>query len=194
MMAVCDLAGSVRLSSYSLDPVVKSKYIRFINLDRCSRLDNDGIVKLAQLHETLEGLSLVGLKDITDNGLLPVAMKCKSLDYVNINYCSQISDVTIEAFARNCRQLALFHFSSTIVSDECLDNLAGSLSAKHLTSLDVSFCRDATDNSMGKLIHLIEKYLRNTWFYLFLILNVYVLIIIYWFQWRLSLGAISSPT
>jgi hypothetical protein len=158
MMAVCDLAGSVRLSSYSLDPLVKSKYIRFINLDRCSKLDNDGIVKLAQLHETLEGISLVGLKDITDSALLPVAMKCKALDYVNINYCSRISDVTIEAFAKNCRQLATFHVSSTMLSDECLDNLAGLLSAKHLTSLDVSFCRDATDNSMGMLAIILISY------------------------------------
>ena len=148
-MSVCDISGSVRLTHEALDPIKSSKYIRFINLDRCYGLGDEGIKKLALLHATLEGISLVGLKNITDNGLFPVALACKSLDFVNINNCSQISDVTIEAFAKNCRQLATFHISSVMITDEGMDNIAGLLSAKHLTSLDISFNREANDNSIG---------------------------------------------
>ena len=95
-MSVCDLSGCKRLTSHALEPLSISAYLRVLNIDRCVGIGNDGVCKIAVLHERLEGLSLMGLGNITDEGLLPVALACKSLHFVNLNNCNNITDITIE--------------------------------------------------------------------------------------------------
>ncbi|CAM9112164.1 unnamed protein product, partial [Ectocarpus fasciculatus] len=152
LLSVFDLSGCTRLTSQALNLLSVSKYLRVINLDRCRGVGNDGIALLAELHDHLEGISLVGLSQISDNGLLPVARACKGISFININNCCNITDITIETFAKNSRQLQTLHISATLVTEECFNELAGLLPAKHLTSLDISFCREATDNSITAIV------------------------------------------
>ncbi len=96
LMSVCDLSGSIRITNEALEHLTTCSYLRVVNIDRCPGVRNEGIAKLALLHERLEGLSMVGLVNVSDEGLLPVALACKSLYFININNCSNISDITIE--------------------------------------------------------------------------------------------------
>ena len=152
LLSVFDLSGCTRLTSEAVGSLSVSRYLRVINLDRCTGIHDDGIAKLADLHEILEGISLVGLSQISDDGLLPVAKACRALSYINLNNCSNITDITIEAFARNSRQLQTLHVRACLITEECFNDLAGLLPAKHLTSLDISFCREATDNSITAIV------------------------------------------
>lgn len=152
LLSVFDLSGCTRLTSQALSLLSMSKYLRVINLDRCTGVFDDGIALLAELYEHLEGISLVGLTQISDRGLLPVARACKGMSFINLNNCCNISDITIETFAKNSRQLQTFHVSACLITEECFNNLAGLLPAKNLTSLDISLCREATDNAITAIV------------------------------------------
>jgi F-box and leucine-rich repeat protein GRR1 len=152
LLSVFDLSGCARLTSAAVASLCVSRYLRVINLDRCTGIGDEGIAKLAGMHEILEGISLVGMPQISDDGLLPVANACRALSYINLNNCSNVTDVTIEAFARHSRQLQTLHVSACGITEGCFNELAGLLPAKHLTSLDISFCREATDNSITAIV------------------------------------------
>ena len=113
-------------------------------IHRCVGISDEGIALLVELHEQLEGLtiflaqkritvyikknpgiSLLGLNQITDNGVLPLARACKSLSIINLNLCCNITDVTIETFARNSRQLQVYKkFSILAFNDVCINRLS----------------------------------------------------------------------
>lgn len=140
-----DLSGCNQITDFGLEHLNRLRDLRVLNLDGCVFLTDKGIKKLKPLAEKLEALSLAGLVQLTNAGLLEFVQSCQYLKLFNINNCGNITYELVYIVANTNTRLATLNISSTQISDDGLSQLATVVSKKHLTSLDLSFCRDITD-------------------------------------------------
>lgn len=126
-----------------------------MNFEGCINLRDGCLDCLADMNYlTLEVLSVAGCKDLTDRALAKISKRCAALTVLNISGCPNIThEMLIEVLRKSTRVNTLLA-SGTYISDEGLATLANVLSAKHLTNLDISFCRDISDFG---ILSLVEK-------------------------------------
>lgn len=150
-----DLTGCINITSLSLKEIVRNRAVVAINLDGCVNIDNESITILLVIAKQLELLSFVGLKKLTDDGVVPLVSACSFLSSLNLNNCSQLTQKCLLYAAQSNKSLSTLHASCVYMSNEGLLSLCSLLSPLELLSFDISFCRDITDVS---IIHMAETF------------------------------------
>ena len=143
-----DLSGCTQITKLSLAQIVRNRAVVAINLDGCHHLDDQSLLLLSQIAKQLELISLAGLNNITDNGVIPIVSSCNRLSVLNVNQCIQLSQNTLFYAAQSNKNLRTLHAAGVFINNEGLLSLCQLLSPDVFTSLDISFCREITDFSL----------------------------------------------
>lgn len=89
-----DVSGTA-VSSVSLRIfATKCQSLRELYLDECKEVGNEALASIYGL-ESLRNLSLCSNYNITQYGILQLALRLKSLKSLDISLCSNVSDVTV---------------------------------------------------------------------------------------------------
>lgn len=128
--------------------MVRVKSLRIITLDSCVNITDDGIKSLKVIAEQLQVLSLANCINISDNGLDVIGQLTSHLTIFNVNNCPNVTHNILMLFAKKNKLLTTLHAASCYITDDGMSELCNYLSAKSLTSLDISFCREITDYSI----------------------------------------------
>lgn len=127
--------------------------LRFLGLQDCQGITDDGILYVSQNLHSLRSLDISYL-NITDRSLLHVS-KIVTLEKLNLNSCEYITDLGISYLCTGNKRLSSLDVSFCIgISDQTLKHISQGL--QHLHSLFLSMCQ-ITD--VG-LLHL-SKSLHN---------------------------------
>ena len=140
-----DFTGCHLLTNKSLECLGRATQIRVINLEMCPNIDDNGILYLLDIAEKLEILNFAGAVHLTDQALAQLFGKCERLTAVNVNNCIHVSHEVLHVLALQNRKLSDLRCSACDVPDGGLSMICSALSAKHMRSLDISFCRDVSD-------------------------------------------------
>jgi hypothetical protein len=146
------------------------------NLAQCDDITDDGIVMAARFCTSLQALTVDGCKHLTDRsllaglkkycaslnllslqkchlvsdrGLVPLFHSTTKLRVLNLNYCKEVSDETVKEVAQHCRMVELLHLAfCTQITDTGLYTFAMTVNAKTFRSMDISYCRQISDDSI----------------------------------------------
>lgn len=143
-----DLSGCTQITKLSLAQIVRNRAVVAINLDGCRNLDDQSVLLLSHVAKQLELLSLAGLTEITDGGVIPIVSACSRLSVLNINHCSRLSQNTLFYAAQANKNIRTLHAAGVYINNEGLLSLCQLLSPDLFTSLDISLCREITDFSL----------------------------------------------
>jgi ribosomal silencing factor RsfS len=83
---------------------------------------------------------------MTDELIIQVAQKCVYLKYLCVDNCWRLTDASIIAVARRCRQLTSLDVAACSLTDASI--IAVAAGCGHLQSLNVEFCTSLTDASI----------------------------------------------
>ena len=86
--------------------------LKTVDLTQCSALTDRALVAISHC-PVIENLKIRGMYKVTDNGVLALSLKCRTLRLFDISWCHQVTVLSLEALVKNC--LAL----SYIVMDGC---------------------------------------------------------------------------
>lgn len=143
-----DLSGCRLITNLSLSYITRVKALKILNLDGCILIDDKGLKALVVAADRIEVLVLANLPLITDQGLEAIGTACHRLKILNVSKCPQISYESLAKITPLNRRLNTLAASATLISDAGLSHICGGFTAKEMTSLDVSFCREITDFSI----------------------------------------------
>ena len=146
-----DFTGCNVITNESMMYVIRVKTLQILTLDGCVQITDDGIKTLEVLAEQLEVFSIANCINISDNGLEVIGKASHNLTIFNANNCPNVTHNMLILFARKNRRLTTMHAAACYITDEGMSELCTHLSPRHLTSLDVSFCREITDYSVLSL-------------------------------------------
>lgn len=110
-------------------------------------LDNASLQYLLTVSDQLEVISLDGVTKVDDDGLTPLATNCHMLSVLNVSNCPNVTFIALVLFCKNNRRLNTLHAAATYITDAGFVEICNQfiVSGKHLTSLDISFCREIGD-------------------------------------------------
>lgn len=124
------------------------KTLKELNLAGCVMLTNGSLRAIGNFCSVLCSLNISNLHYVTDLGLCYLADGCRSLESLNISR-ADFSDVVVAAFLEtsggSLKQLSLNHVRKVSF------NSAYALAkfSRKLVSLDLSWCRQVTDEALG---------------------------------------------
>jgi len=141
-----DLSFCYMLTNLTTTYLSRLGELRILNLEGCLGL-TDGVLDIvAEMnYRTIEFISLAGNSNITDNCFTKLAQKCKNLTLLNVSGCPQITHDALVDILKQNRRVSSLMISGTYITDEGLATMANVMSAKNLTCLDLSFCREISD-------------------------------------------------
>jgi hypothetical protein len=141
-----DLGFCAQLTNEAVFHISRLENIRIVGLEGCIGLTDGCLDPIADMNYlTLEVLSVAGNKNITDMCFKKIVAKCKALTSLNVSGCPLVShDVLVELLQAN-RKLSTLKASSAYITDGGMSQMVNFMSAKYLTCLDISFCRDISD-------------------------------------------------
>jgi len=86
--------------------------------------------------------------DVTSNGVIDIALRCKNLETFFLKNCVNVDDISVKAVALNCFQLRKFNISGCKITDNSLKDLS---TLNHLESINFA-CTSITDNGVSALV------------------------------------------
>jgi hypothetical protein len=92
--------------------------------------------------QSIELKNLNDCRDISDAGMIELAMHCSELQRISFHRCELITDVGVSHLAHNCPQLNDIVLGETSITD--VGVIALSRNCPHITRLDVSNCKGCT--------------------------------------------------
>ncbi|XP_008309369.1 EIN3-binding F-box protein 2 [Cynoglossus semilaevis] len=120
-----------------------------LDLTACSKLTDNSITQVVN-HQDLHRLSLACLPCITDDSLVSVAWRCKSLTSLSLSHCPGISDRGVSQAAPYLRRLQHLNLSCcNNITDRSL--LALAKHCKRLRTLDISRCKKTSVTTIDLL-------------------------------------------
>jgi hypothetical protein len=84
-------------------------------------------------------------------GLKLVFRECRRLKVVCVNNCTQITGASLEILTSNNKLLSTFSASAIHLTDKSFTLISSTFSKHNMTSVDISFCRDITDQAILNL-------------------------------------------
>lgn len=146
-----DFTGCNIITNESMLYVIRVKTLKILTLDGCVSITDEGVKSLEILAEQLEVFSFAGCIHISDNGLECIGKASHNLTILNANNCPNVTHNMLILFAKKNKRLNSLHAATCYITDEGMSELCTNLSPRHMTSLDVSFCREITDYSILSL-------------------------------------------
>ncbi|KAI5394337.1 F-box protein skp2a [Lathyrus oleraceus] len=162
-LQVLDLTKSFKLTDRSLYAIALGCCdLRKLNISGCSAFSDKALAYLASLCRKLKVLNLCGcVKAVSDTALQAIGHYCNELQFLNLGWCEQISDVGVMSLAYGCPDLrtldlcgcvlitVLSSCCSLFAADESVIALANR--CPHLRSLGLYYCKNITDRAMYSL-------------------------------------------
>jgi len=106
---------------YIADRSLKLKYLSTIS---CKNIDDDGVISLVESCHGLTYISLKGCTEITDNSLNAIGEHCLLLREAKFERCCSISARGVYCLTRSCRGLNYLNLSfCTGISDDNIDDV-----------------------------------------------------------------------
>ncbi|VVB08997.1 unnamed protein product [Arabis nemorensis] len=152
--------------------------LRSLSIRNCPGFGDANLAALGKLCPQLEDVELYGLKGITESGFLHLLQNplvkvnfsgCSNLtdrvisaisacngwtlEVLNVDGCTQISDASLVAIAANCQILSDLDISKCSISDSGIQALASSDKLK-LQILSMAGCSLVTDKSLPAIVRL----------------------------------------
>ncbi|KAM4837700.1 protein AMN1 homolog isoform X2 [Urocitellus parryii] len=90
--------------------------------------------------------------NLTDEGVLALALNCRLLKIIDLGGCLSITDVSLHALGKNCPFLQSIDFSATQVSDNGVVALVSGLCAKKLEEIHMAGCVNLTDEAVKAVL------------------------------------------
>lgn len=151
LLTTIDVANCTQLTDRSIADIASLKYLRVLNLDYCTGISDDGLEDMKNLADSLEILSMQGIRNLTDDGICVIGQNCRLLTSLNISHCSQVTHVGVIAVAQGCKKLRALYLSSIPLSDMGFATMVPYLSKRYMEVIDISNCRDITDHGVSTL-------------------------------------------
>ena len=120
-------------------------------------LTNRGLFSIAERPLSLKYLSVIGCKNIDDDGVISLVKSCHGLTYISLNGCTEMTDNSLLAIGEHCHLLREADFSNCFSISArgvyCLIR-----SCRGLDNLILSFCRGISNDNIEdvKENHLTE--------------------------------------
>ncbi|KAI3805318.1 hypothetical protein L1987_27581 [Smallanthus sonchifolius] len=126
----------------------RGQKLKELNLAGCVMLTNSCLQSIGDFCPFLCSLDVSNLRHLTDLGLCYLAVGCKSLKSLNVtraDFSDELVAAFLETTGKSLKELSLNHVSKVSF------NTAFSLAkfSRNLVSLDVSWCRELTDEAIG---------------------------------------------
>ncbi|KAK9076867.1 hypothetical protein SSX86_005201 [Deinandra increscens subsp. villosa] len=149
-LEVLSVAGIETISDEFVTLVTLScgQKLKELNLAGCVMLTNSCLQSIGDFCPILCSLDVSNLYHLTDLGLCYLAVGCKSLESLNVtraDFSDELFAAFLETSGKSLKELSLNHVSK--VSFNTAFSLANF--SRNLVSLDVSWCRDLTDEAIG---------------------------------------------
>lgn len=155
-----------RISDRSIATIAKScPCLAVLEAELCIQLGSTGMKCLAIMHAnpaTLRRLNVSGCRRINDEGIIEIAQKCTRLQEVNVRQCDKLTDLSIQALTHNCLEMEslimeeLFAVTYKIfLFDQEGDGRAtvDRNMLRRLRALNVAGCSGLNDLALGHLAH-----------------------------------------
>uniref|UniRef100_G3WYC4 F-box/LRR-repeat protein 15-like leucin rich repeat domain-containing protein n=1 Tax=Sarcophilus harrisii TaxID=9305 RepID=G3WYC4_SARHA len=135
-----------RITDVSLKSIANLKNLVVLNLANCIRIGDVGLRSFlgGPSSSKLRELNLTHCAQISDLSLAEMGERCRSLTYLNLRSCTQLTDCGIE-FITKLPNLISIDLSVTAITDEALTSLSNH---KKLKELSVSECEFITDSGV----------------------------------------------
>lgn len=95
-----DLFDCNQISNYGLAALAQIRTLQVLSLAHCDQLTDEGLVPLVQTLPLLRALDLTFCSLSTNLLLTVLALRCVTLEVVNVSNCSRFTDRGLEDFAR----------------------------------------------------------------------------------------------
>ena len=152
------LRGCVLVTGRSIRALNAASYLCTLDLGSCNLIQNDDLEAVIPNLVNIRYLSLGGLSDLRDSGVICVSRSCRKLVWLSLKLCNRISDESLQALAVNCTHLGSLglHGCGRGITASGLKSLVNSLSALYrlnigpevrLTTDDLRFFRTACSDS-----------------------------------------------
>ncbi|XP_074051397.1 F-box and leucine-rich repeat protein 13 [Macrotis lagotis] len=141
-----------RITDVSLKSIANLKHLHVLNLANCRRIGDTGLRTFlgGPSSSKLRELNLTNCAQISDLALAQIGERCRSLNYLIVRNCTQLTDCGIE-FITQLPNLISVDLSGTNITDEALTLLS---SHKKLKELTVSECGFITDSGIKEFCQL----------------------------------------
>lgn len=108
---------------------------------------NLGLAAVGQCCKQLEDLNLRFCEDLSDTGVVEVALGCgKSLKALGVAACAKITDISLEAVGLHCKSLETLSLDSEYISDKGLLAVAKGCPLLKVLKLQ---CINVTDEALA---------------------------------------------
>ena len=147
-----DLTNCALLSDGSLSSLCRCcTSLQTLNVAGCSGLTDASLQAVETYTAGITYLNLSRCTLLTSQALSAVCKVSARLRHLNISFCEQINDSCLVAIGTECRALVSLNAAFCSFTDPAATLLASHVSAKTLTSLDVSYCRSLSDDSVSAI-------------------------------------------
>ncbi|KAG5552312.1 hypothetical protein RHGRI_010404 [Rhododendron griersonianum] len=146
-----NLTRCIKLTDGGLCKIfVKCSYLHSLNLYAVSSFTDEAYKKISLLTE-LKFLDLCGAQNLTDHGLSCIA-KCNNLVSLNLTWCVRVTDEGVIPLAEGCTSLEFLSLFGIVgVTDKCLEALSKFCSST-ITTLDVNGCIGIKAYEAGEIL------------------------------------------
>jgi hypothetical protein len=129
-------------------------FLRSIDVTACRRVTDAALAFLGANAPSLEEvtLALCDQPTISDAGIASIAQGCPKLRVLNLRGCTQLTNTSLAAAARNCPALERVYVATMAVDDAGINLLGASAAAGNLLELDVTRCKGVTVSSIRSLL------------------------------------------
>nr|XP_033815510.1 dynein regulatory complex subunit 6 isoform X2 [Geotrypetes seraphini] len=149
------VADCQKITDHGLKALASMKNILVLNVADCIRISDPGVRHFLEGSSgpKIRELNLTNCVRISDVSLLRIAQRCRSLTYLSLRYCENVTDSGIELLG-NMLSLISIDLSGTNISDQGLAALGASGNIKELI---VSECLAITDMGMKKFCQQVKE-------------------------------------
>lgn len=134
--------------------VESCQFLAEVDLSYCTEFTDYAAEAIARARN-LKSLKLVKCKQITDMGLVCIAVGCRKLQTLNLKWCVGVTDLGVELVSVKCKELRNLDLSYLQITNKCLESLKR---LTHLENLALVGCVNVGDEG---LIHLRNKSLQG---------------------------------
>lgn len=127
------------------------KKLEKLDINSVDTRDCVSSVALIKVFESCQSLKNVGLRKCigaTDDAVLKLAVCCPNLDCLNISYCSNLTNKSLEALGMFAHNLKYIDFSNTLVEDEGVKSLVTGNCRDKLKEICMKNCSLLTENAI----------------------------------------------
>lgn len=145
-----DISNSTKISDQELIKIsCHCRYLQTFILDSCPLISNTGVIYIVKNCLQLKILSLNNTK-VSNKSIKLVSKVSIHIHSIHLLHCSLVNDIGVGSIARHVNSNLLEFSLPQNITDKSIDRI--SRYCKNLVFIDISCCKQLTDNSIHKLV------------------------------------------